>query len=263
MIIGTDADISPFTIRHLLASGIDKVLIDLVPAEDNTSALIHDLQSEFPSNIQIIESDSIYIWGSRRMTALANLAYEQGAELVIPCDSDELFYGLGDRNLGDEIRDAQGWVWGVKVFMHLSSVEDNQDELNPYKKMVMKQTTPLALNKIIVRFNPKMVIEEGNHGARLLNGNRIPGDYIAAEMRHFPYRSPEQFVSKVKVTAKAMDATPGYPQDWGVHYRMYNETLKRAGEDALKDWFNRWFCLGTTVSEPQDFINDPAPYKGD
>jgi hypothetical protein len=262
MIIGADDDIAGYTIRHLLGEGIDKILIDLVPVEDGTADIVRDLQAQYPNNIEVFPSDSVSIWGSRRITKLANIAYDRGVELILPCDSDELFFSRNGNSLADAIRDAQGFVFGAPVFMHLSAADDDQAELNHYKKMRNKQATPLGLNKAFMHFNPKMVIDEGNHGAKWMNGDPIPGSWSPVEMRHFPYRSADQFAKKVRVTAKAMDETRGYPQGWGVHYRVYADTLRRAGPEALKDWFYRWFCLGTPTSEKQDFIIDPAPYKG-
>jgi hypothetical protein len=260
MIIGTDGDIAGFTVKHLIGEGIDKVLIDLVPVEDDTADIIHDLKRGYPDRIEIFPSDSIAIWGSRRMTALANIAYERGCDLILPCDSDELFFSRNRIPLADEIRNAQGTIFGVQVFMHLASWDDDLEEKNPFKKMRNKQDKPLGLNKIIARFNPKMIIDEGNHGAKWLNGDPIPGSWSPIEMRHFPYRSAEQFLSKIIVTKKAMDATPGYPREWGVHYRLYADSLAKAGPEAVKDWYRRWFY----ISEPKpDFAPAPAPYKGD
>jgi hypothetical protein len=262
MIIGSDDDIAGYTISHLLAEGIDRILIDLVPVEDETATIVRDLQARHPNQIEIFPSDSISIWGSRRMTTLANIAYERGVELMLPCDSDELFFSRNGNSLTDEIRNGPGTVFSCPVFMHLASAEDDATEVNPYRRMTNKQTTPLGLDKIFLRFNSKMEINEGNHGAKWLNGASVPGSETAVEIRHFPYRSAEQFVKKVEVTERAMLATPGYPQGWGIHYRTYSDTLHRAGPDALKDWYRRWFHLGSSVSENQNFVIDPAPYKG-
>lgn len=263
-ICGTDGDIAAYTLRHLLGEGIDKILIDLVPTEDETNALVHELAGQYPDQIEIFPSEDVSIWGSRRMTRLANIAYDRGVELVLPCDADELFFSRNGIPLADEIRKLQGWLWGVQVYMHLASATDSLDP-NPYLRMVHRQKEPLRLNKIICRYNPRMVIDEGNHGASWQDGRKIAGDWCPIEMRHFPYRSADQFVKKVKVTEKAILATPGYPQEWGVHYKMYANTLKIAGEQALRDWYYRWFYLGAPEQAPENagkFDINPAPYRG-
>lgn len=262
MIVGTDDDIAGYTISHLLAEGIDKILIDLVPVEDRTKEILFELQLQNPGRIEIMESDDVSIWGSRRMTRLANIAYEAGTELVLPCDSDELFFSKNGGSLADEIRNSQGFVFACQVYNHVASIEDNSEEKNPYKRMVHRMIEPLGLPKIYLRFNPKIIIDEGNHGAHWQGGGAIPTDQTKVEMRHFPYRTRDQFVSKVRVTKKAMDATLGYPMGWGVHYRVYAETLEKAGEDALKEWFDRWFCIGLPNSEDQTFVENLAPYHG-
>lgn len=263
MIIGTDADIAGYTIKHLLAEGMDKILIDLVPVEDNTDEIVYELARHYPRQIEIFPSDTIAIWGSRRMTRLANLAYERGAELILPCDADELFFSKKQESLADTIRKAEGWVWGTNILSHMPSADDNPNEPNPYKRIKHRAVKPAPLDKVMIRFNPNMVIEEGNHGASWKDsGNRIPGEWIAVEMRHFSYRSSEQFVNKVRLTEKAMNATPGYPASFGVHYRVYADALHRGGEEHLKEWFYRWFYTGGPTSEAQEVLLAPAPYKG-
>jgi hypothetical protein len=261
IILGSDDDICEYTIKHLLYEGIDKILIDLVPVEDNTKDIVYDLQRRHPEKIEIFPSKSIEIWGSRRMTRLANIAYDRGVELVIPCDADEMFVSRQGNLLADEVRNAPGFLWGIPILSHLSAPDDDQNEHNPYKRMRWRTKEPLRLNKIIVRFNNKMVIDEGNHGVKWNNGDQIQGSWIPIDMRHFSYRSVEQFEKKVRVAEKAMEATKGYPAGWGVQYRMYADTLRRAGSQALADWFNLW-CKAPTPN-PDEIMLDPAPWRAD
>jgi hypothetical protein len=260
MIVGTDEDIIPHTLNHLIAEGIDKILIDLVPVEDSTAEIIRDIESKNPGKLEIFPSEDVSIWGSRRMTRLANIAYEQGVDLVLPCDADEFFYANNGNLLADEIRVSQGIAMTVPVYSHAASTKDDPKELNPYKRMGWRCKEALRLPKAFCRFNPLMKINEGNHGISWTNGNTIPGDLPNVSMRHYSYRSPDLFVKKVKIAEKAMLATPGYPLEWGVQYRLYADTLRRAGEQALKDWFAQWFCVD--AKHPKDeFTFDPAPWR--
>ena len=104
--------------------------------------------------------------------------------------------------------------------------------------------------KVAARTRPAVTIHQGNHGAD--HGERVDGRLI---VRHFPYRSVEQFVSKVRNGAAAYAATD-LPEHEGQHWRDYGRILQDGGPDALADVFRQWFWQ----AEPtRDLIFDPAP----
>ena len=137
---------------------------------------------------------------------------------------------------------------------------------NPYKSMVWKRIAPLTLFKVIVRFNPDFVIDEGNHQICHSAGGVVASVLTESiAVRHFPYRSAEQFVHKIERAAKSVAAADlqGCPPYWHGHGRVYIEALQVNGPQALIDHFNTWFYFEDPEHPREPLALDPAPYKGD
>ena len=97
------------------------------------------------------------------------------------------------------------------------------------------------------------MIEQGNHGARYdAHAPRTSGLVV----RHFPYRSPEQFARKAVNGAEAY-AAADLPDDVGRHWREYGRILADGGEDALSEHYRRWFHVTDPHSDPT-LVEGPA-----
>lgn len=243
-----EADVIAGTVRHM-AGEVDELIVADNGSIDGTRDLLAELAHELP--LTVVDDRDPGYYQSRKMTALAELAAGRGAVWVVPFDADELW--VAEHRIADVLADTGATVATADLFNHLCTALD-LDEPDPFRSMVWRQAQPGPLPKVAVRWEPGAVIEQGNHGARLPSGAVAKA---LLQVRHFPYRSPEQMVRKALNGAEAYRATD-LPPDQGAHWRAYGELIDRLGPDALEDVFREHFWyLSPTDS---GLVRDPAPY---
>lgn len=255
-----EADIIGVTVRNLQAQ-VDHVIVADNGSTDGTREILHGL------GVEVIDDPERGYYQSAKMTALAHLARERGAEWVVPFDADELWYSPHG-----EIRDVLAdlpetcAVVGADLYDHVCTAVD-PDEPDPVARIGWRRRGALALPKVAVRARPDLTITQGNHGARYSIDPAVLRDGTLV-VRHFPYRSAEQFVRKVRNGAEAYRAATGLPADAGAHWRQWGAILDEHGEDAVADIFRRWYWrrrpdrVERIEREDQpSLIFDPAPCR--
>ena len=241
-----EADIVEATVRHMLTQ-VDVVILADNGSVDGTREVLERLP------VHLLDDPERGYYQSEKMTRLAHLARsEYGADWVVPFDADEWWYSPHGR-ISDVLEDGFG-AWPVvtaELYDHVATGVD-APELSPVHSMGWRRREPAPLPKVACRTAPDLVIEQGNHGARY----DAPAPQTSGlVVRHFPYRSAEQFARKAVNGAEAYAATD-LPEDVGRHWREYGQIAAECGVEALHDVFRRWFW----VAEPSDdLIFDPVP----
>jgi glycosyltransferase involved in cell wall biosynthesis len=244
-----EADIIGPVISHILTQ-VDEIIV----ADNRSTDGTREILESFP--ITVIDDPEVGYYQSFKMTSLARVARNQGAEWVVPFDADEIWYS--PFGVIKEILGSLGPQWLVAsaaLYDHVSSSKDDLTILNPIRRIGWRRSYPGTLHKVACRYRDDLVIQQGNHGAWYQGGGTQQDGLLT--IRHFPYRSPEQFIRKAKNGAAAYAAT-NLDEDTGAHWRGYGRILKEHGEDALADVFYTWFYL----HDPQtalDVIYDPVP----
>lgn len=251
-----EADIIEGVIRHM-AGEVDELVVADNGSTDGTFEILQQLKTELPLTL-VADPDPAYTQ-SAKMTRLAALAAERGATWIVPFDADELWVA-SDRVstiLGDLAGNhaAAGVAVHALLFNHFPSAVDPAGD-DPFRTIVWRQREPAPLPKVAFRWEPGAVIHQGNHGVTL------PSSAVhkvwALEVRHFPYRSAEQFVRKARNGAAAYRASD-LPLTEGAHWRAYGDLLDRHGESALHDVFREHFWHLSPVDA--GLILDPAAYR--
>jgi glycosyltransferase involved in cell wall biosynthesis len=223
-----EADIIAVTVGHLLAQGVDRVVVLDNGSADETPGLLAELGAE------VIRDDRVDYQQARIMTDLASRA--DVGEWVVPFDADELWTGL---TLLDSL-DADVAI--ARPFVHVPHVDDVEDP-NPCRRIVHRQPHPERLPKVAFRWRPGIVVDMGNHAVIGGSGrNAEPG----LDVRHFQYRSLEQLSRKVRSGTAALDAAR-MPPTVGAHWR----TLAALSDEALAAWWADYIT--------QETVLDPAP----
>ena len=248
-----EADIIGATIEHLVDEGVDGIIVADNLSTDGTSAVLDQAATDSPVPVIVIEDNDLAYYQSAKMTALAARAHDEGASWIVPFDADVLWYTTGDR-LAVELRAMRPAVQVVQATLwnHFATGLDLDDPL-PFRSMVYRHEDKGALPKVAFRWHPDAVIMQGNH--EVVHPGRIATSGV--ELRHFPYRSFEQFCRKARNGAAAYAAT-NLGNEVGAHWRQYGEILERHGEDALREVWSRWYCF----LSPTDghMVHDPAPF---
>ena len=236
--VRNEADIVGWTLDHLLAEGVELVIVADNLSTDETRAVLE------ARPVQIVDDSEPGFYQSRKMTALSRLAVERGADWVIPFDADELWYAP-DGRVADVLRHVDGDVMEAELFDHLPDATDPPEEPNPWRRSPWRRPRPQSQPKVAFRADPDVVLAMGNHGV-IRRGPRAHG---VLAVRHLQFRSPAQLIRKVRQGAEAYRRTD-LPSVYGAHWR-------RLAEETDEQLELHWLSL---FAEPRVF--DPAPFRG-
>jgi glycosyltransferase involved in cell wall biosynthesis len=245
-----EEDIIGYTVRHLLAQGIEQIFISDHLSTDRTVEILKGL----PVTLCAYGEDAYN--QAEEMNRLTEVARQAGAKIIIPFDADELFVTKDGRKLVDVLKNIPDNIDSlqVKVVNHIATFMDDEGEPNPFLRIRRRlKDTAWSWEKVIVMAIPGMKITMGNHKA--LVGDRAFTDSI--EVRHFPYRSHKQFIRKIKNGSAALGKTT-YPETTGSHWRSLGLMLNQYGEGSLQRYYeNNLFANESRIA---DTVEDPAPY---
>ncbi len=244
LLVRDEADIIEETVSHMLTQ-VDHIIAMDNGSVDGTRAILDRL------GVEVIDDAERAHYQSRKTSWMARQAAARGADWVIPFDADEVWRSPHGR-IADVLADCPHAVAAARLYNHCATGTDDM-ALPPVRRMGWRTRDPLGLPKVACRPALSVTIAEGNHCASYAEG--VVHDLL--EVRHYPYRSPEQFLSKVRNGAEALRAT-SLPASVGEHWRMYGDLLDREGPDAVMAWFREHFWT-TDPSAWPDMVYDPAP----
>jgi glycosyltransferase involved in cell wall biosynthesis len=246
-------------VGHMLTQ-VDHVIV----ADNRSTDGTRDILAEMP--ITVVYDPEPGYYQSAKMTRLAVKAAEMGAKWVIPFDADEWWYSPHGR-----IADVLGHIKEratvavAELYDHVATGMDS-DLADPVKRIGWRRPYLLPLVKVAFRYQHGVVVDQGNHNATYPD----PDDHRVVlnrlMIRHFPYRSVEQFLRKVHNGADAYRATSGLAPDAGAHGRQWGDLLERDGEDAIAAIFHTWYYREVPDQEmliggemQPALVCDPAP----
>lgn len=234
-------------IENMLAQ-VDHVMVADNLSTDGTREILDSLP------IDVLDDPDPAHYQGRKMTALAHAAADEGAEWVVPFDADELWYSPFGR-IGDVLTDLapQWFCAAANLYDHVPTARDD-NVIDPTRRIGWRRRAPGALPKVACRIKPDLIIDDGNHQALYEGGATVYPKLLV--VRHFPYRSPEQFVAKARMGAAALGATD-LPESVGQHWRDYGRLLESRGPEVLEEVFREHFWSADPESDPS-LIYDPA-----
>ena len=259
-----EEDVAYHTLMHMAEEAVDGIIVADNMSTDGTRGELERAKRDAPCRVIILEDKDPGYYQSRKMTTLAKVAHDQyDASWIVPFDADELWYstqpGEIDR-VGHYLRSLESGYMIVKapLYNHFASAVDGTSK-NPFESMEWRQAQPGALPKVAARWHESLVIEQGNHGAHYDERVMMIHPTGGLELRHFPYRSFEQFVRKAKNGAAAYNAT-NLHETMGAHWRQYGALLEKWGEDVLRrEVWEKYFWFYSPVDE--GMVRDPAPFR--
>lgn len=265
MVIGVamvkdEADIIGHTVSWMLRN-VDQVIVADNGSTDGTRTILES----FPEVIVVDDNEVGYLQ-SEKMSALAEKARLAGADWVVPFDADEIHVLLG-APIKDGLAelDSDVLVSEAALYDHVCTGLDPAGDDNPVRRIAYRRAAQAPLRKVAVRAVEGMVLHQGNHAASFpdIRHPKTVTDMMC--VHHFPYRSVEQFVSKVRNGAAAYAAT-NLPESAGAHWRQYGAILNSQGEAGIKEIFKTWFYRENPKEEliihgeqQPALVYDPAP----
>lgn len=259
MVVRDEIDIIARVVGHLLEH-VDEVLVADNMSVDGTYELLRAMEEAQPDVLRVRRDEEPGHYQGRKVTALAGEALQRGHRWVVPCDADEVWYAPEGRTLRDWLDAVGRETQFVKaaIYNHVCTVEDDLADTDPVTRIRWRQRVPLDIRwgKVACRLRPDLVIADGNHSASTQGtGTTAHGLMI----RHFPYRSADQFVSKAVNGALALSLTD-LPEGTGAHWRAYGDHIAKGGPEAGRSWFYEWFQSSDPEAD-DSLVYDPAPVR--
>jgi hypothetical protein len=258
-----EEDIAEGVLRHM-AGEVDRLVVADNLSTDSTRQILDGLVDELP--LTIVEDPDPAHYQSRKMSGLAARFADPG-DWIVPFDADELWYSRTGRirdvlQLMDSWPDGEHVVVAAALIDHFGTAVDERDP-DVFRSFVWRKLLPSKLPKVAFRYEPGAVIADGNHGVLLPSGATIGSctrqtACAALEIRHFPYRSPAQFVRK-GVNGAAALALTDLSMDCGGHWRGYGAIAETYGVERLESVYRDYFWF--LVPWEQGMVRDPAPYR--
>lgn len=252
-----EEDIIGRNILHLLEEEVDLILVLENLSTDRTGEILKCLAEQFPDRVIVKSDKEEAYYQSKKMTALAEYAYKElGASHILPFDADEFWQSTEKGSIREIICNSDG-ILGALIYEYRPTLLDPPVS-NPFVRMGWRLKTPLELRKCALKWQPRYVITQGNHAISNAAGEMIPGSQDSKLMiRHYPYRTPAQFLRKVMNGGKAYKATD-LAYEIGQHWRMYYRHLELNGPNSIYEIFLKNFYYTTPwVGDALEF--DPAP----
>ncbi len=241
-------DIIGTVVEHMM-NQVDHVIVADNLSKDSTRKILDSLHG----NITVIDDNDPSYRQSEKMTALADIAYRRGADYVIPFDADE-FWVARDGTLKDTIELSGVDVLEAQILNYIPTAIDNEFESNPIKRIQWRLNGAGAFIKVACVARPDLIIHMGNHDVSYTE-NPTRAQHLIT-VRHFPWRTAEQFAEKAVVGAAALELTD-LPYSTGQHWRDYARIAEEQGNDALKQVFREWFFSNDPYSDP-NLLYDPV-----
>lgn len=241
-----EADIIGASISRMLTQ-VDHIMVLDNGSTDGTREILDEL------DVEVFDDPELTHYQSRRMTWLAAQAANRGAEWVLACDADEVWYSPHGR-IADVLGQLGGAIAPAQIFNHRATAADDPSCEDPMARSGWREREALPLQKVACRPALRVTISEGNHAAHYPAHASDPDQLV---IRHFPYRSVEQFVRKARNGAAALAATD-LPEDVGSHWRGYGRILDSRGPEGIAEIFYEHYYSEDPENDPA-LIFDPAP----
>jgi hypothetical protein len=253
MLVKDEVDVIEDVVRHT-AGQVDEVIVADNLSTDGTFEVLTRMKEQGAVAELTVDYEVGY-YQSRKMSELAKIAGERGASWVVPVDADEVWAARGGR-LADRLEEMPPDILLAQAVLydHVTTGQDNNHR-PAIAAMAWRWLLPLPLRKVAARYRDGLTFLPGNHGATYPNVAWPAAALDELVVRHFPYRSVGQFVTKVRNGAAAYAATD-LPEDTGAHKRAFGQVLEEQGEEGLAKLFAERFHVDRPRSHPE-LVHDP------
>jgi len=231
MMVKDEIDIIGYNIEYLQTQDIDYFYIANNLSTDGTKELLFELSKKY-GNMTIFDDNRFAYYQSDKMNNWCNNCFKMGADIVIPIDADEIWYSKDStKTLGRTLKETDADIFVANSTDYIPTINDPKNS-NPILSMTHRKKNSDSFSAVAFKKYPGFYLEMGNHNVINHKGVRVQ-DLIG--IRHYQYRSFDQFSRKVKNGKKVYDDTT-LPTFIGSHWRK----LGKMTEDEKIIWWNNY-----------------------
>lgn len=247
-------DLIEWSLRRMLHH-VDHIIIG-DNSTDDTRPIIERLIAEGLA-ITLLDDEALSYQQCDVMTAYAHRARDMGAQWGVFFDIDEAWQCEG--RITDQLATLPEHVLiaPARNLTHCATDTDDPADPDPMHRMGWRSAQMLPLVKVACRLRDDLRIGHGNHSATYDREPRPAAVNDLIESRHFPYRSPEQFIKRVQGAWPPLRDS-GLPETHGAHMRAYGQHLDEFGEEGLRRWFANGMFFENPAANPE-LVHDPLP----
>ncbi|MEJ2622689.1 MAG: glycosyltransferase family 2 protein [Candidatus Thiodiazotropha sp.] len=229
LLVRDEEDVLRENIIYHLSQGIDHIIVTDNLSVDSSPEIIHEFVKQGVATY-ISETDDNYnqsIWVSR----MAQMVYEAGADWVIHCDADEFW-------LPPDGCDLKKWLgklrWSNIIYADRHDfICLPSDNLPFWERMIYRKKVSLnSLGKplppkVTHKAYPNVTVAQGNHAVKGIRFSRAKKSGL--EIMHFPLRSREQYLRKIRNGGAAYANNKELSVSVGNTWRKQYEELQSTG----------------------------------
>lgn len=252
-----EIDLIEYSIRRMLRQ-VDHIIIGDNSTDGGWEVLEGLVAEGHP--ITLLEDKKLSWQQNEVMTEYAFRAADMGAVWVCPFDIDEAWLPCDSARIADSLATVPDTVLVAFTanLTHSATTEDDMTDPDPMSRMKWRSPERLPLGKVACRVVPGFEIGHGNHSATYPGVRHIPTVHNVIESRHFPYRTADQFITRVQGAWPPLRDS-GLSRSHGAHMWGYGELLDRHGPEGLRDWFNSKFLFDHPATNVEGLVFDPLP----
>ena len=270
--VKNESEIITYTASHLLANGIDSIIIADNNSTDGTGDLVRRFAKHGGYDITVIDEPMTAFDQSSVITKLYLMAIDKGARWVIPFDADELFIGHGSRISDILLSLDTSRALKVKLYDYRPTNLDRfPGDHNPFRRWSFRNKEAEGLRKVIVpNMGKDVVIWQGNHGVGMGSNEMEYNETDLISIGHFRFHSGfRTYVNRVSDRIRGYNEA-GLPDYQGVHYRKWMKILDDRGPDGLEDYLESTYMvvfddsgkINLNTGQAAEVIYDPVRYCG-
>jgi glycosyltransferase involved in cell wall biosynthesis len=231
MLVKNEIDIIEYNIEYLQTQNIDHFYIANNLSTDGTKEKLLELSEKY-GNIEVFDDRQFSHEQGRKMNNWIRESYQKGSDIIVPIDADEIWYSkVSGNTLGEVLKENSecDCIFVAQAIDFIPTKNDLKSD-NPFESMIYKKVNSNSFSSVAFTKNESAVITEGNHDVQGHSGKRI---YDLIGIKHYQYRSFNQFVSKVRNGKNVLNTMPEYI---GSHWRKLGSMSKCELENWWKDY---------------------------
>ena len=216
----------PVIIEHFKRHGISRVLVVNHLSTDSTV----ELMKTYGDFVKTAQYTNPAYEQRAVMTLASRLAAKHGASWIIPFDADEIWWPTHHATIAESLENSNADKIPAPHYDFLPP--EAQNNIFEPKDFTLRKQDPNPMPKTAFRAHEKAIVLMGNHW---VHRPGTSGNGLA--IAHYPYRSKQQLLQKVKTGNTAINALP-QPNGLGTHWQQWGKMRKEDFDlfwDSLKN----------------------------